>query len=99
MRLIALLGLLLSTFGAANAETLYQSSLGPNGGAPYIRTRAQLEAMGGTWIGERFVTREAFPNTNDPASATFAVPVTYEPIVAERKPQTLQEPQEPQKPR
>jgi len=61
-------------------ETLYESSLGPNGGAPYYRTRAQLEAMGGTWNGDRFTTRDSFANTNDPASATFVMPVTYTPV-------------------
>jgi hypothetical protein len=80
MKPIILLGLLLTTFDAAHAQTLYQSSLGPNGGAPYIRTRAQLEAMGGAWVGERFVTRDAFPNTSDPASVTFVARVTYVPI-------------------
>ena len=63
----------------AVALLVYESSLGPNGGAPYLQTRAQLEAMGGVWSGERFTTRESFPNTNDPASATFAAPVTYTP--------------------
>lgn len=67
-----------------NTETLYESSLGPHGGAPPHRTRAQLEAMGGTWVGERFVTREGFANTNDSASATFVTQVTYVPV-AERK--------------
>jgi hypothetical protein len=41
---------------------------------------AQLEAMGGTWVGERFVTRQAFANTSDPASATFVTRVTYTPV-------------------
>jgi hypothetical protein len=78
MRWIALLALLLTS--AANAQTLYQSSLGPNGGAPYLCTRAQLDAMGGTWVGERFITRQAFANTSDPSSATFVTRVTYTPV-------------------
>jgi len=61
----------------AHAETLYESSLGPNGGAPYLRTRAQLEAMGGTWNGERFTTRELFPNTSDGTAVTFVTQVVY----------------------
>lgn len=80
MRSIALLALLVATLDAANAQTLYRSCLGMNGGAPYLRTRAQLEAMGGAWDGERFVTRQAFANTSDPASATFVMPVTYVPV-------------------
>jgi len=60
---------------------VYESSLGPNGGAPYHRTRAQLEAMGGVWTGERFTTWAWFANTNDPSSATFVARVTYTPVV------------------
>ena len=63
----------------AAALLVYESSLGPNGGAPYLQTRAQLEAMGGTWNGERFTTREFFPNTNDPAATTFVTQVIYTP--------------------
>jgi hypothetical protein len=74
-----LLAALLTVVQMAHAETLYESLLGPNGGAPYLRTRAQLEAMGGTWNGDRFTTRESFPNTNDPASVTFVAPVIYTP--------------------
>jgi len=36
--------------------------------------------MGGTWNGDRFTTRDSFANTNDPASATFVMPVTYTPV-------------------
>jgi hypothetical protein len=74
-----MLAALLMVSQTAHAETLYQSSLGPNGGAPYLRTRAQLDAMGGTWNGERFTTREFFPNTSDPAAATFVTQVIYTP--------------------
>jgi hypothetical protein len=63
-----------------HSETQYYSSLGPNGGAPYVRTRAQLEAMGGTWNADRFTTHASFHNTNDPVAATFAVRVTYTPL-------------------
>jgi hypothetical protein len=35
--------------------------------------------MGGTWNGERFTTREFFPNTSDPAAATFVTQVIYTP--------------------
>jgi len=87
MAAAALLALLLtSSPPGASQDTLYASSLGPNGGAPYYRTRAQLEAMGGTWNGDRFTTRDSFANTNDPASATFVVPVTYTPVRSAKKP-------------
>ena len=76
----ALLAALLLMSQPVNAEPLYESSLGPNGGAPYLRTRAQLEAMGGTWNGDRFTTRASFPNTDDPAAVTFVAPVTYTPV-------------------
>ena len=76
----ALLAVLLMMSQPLNAEPLYQSSLGPNGGAPYLRTRAQLDAMGGTWNGERFTTRDSFPNTDDAGAATFVAPVTYTPV-------------------
>ena len=78
----ALLAALLMAAPMATAETLYESSLGPNGGAPYLQTRAQLDAMGGTWNGERFVTRAAFANTSDPFAATFMTQVIYTPVRA-----------------
>jgi hypothetical protein len=66
--------------GEPPRETLYESSLGPNGGAPWQLSRAQLERMGGVWSGERFITHETFPNTNDPHAATFVAQVTYTPV-------------------
>ena len=90
MAAAALLALLLTISPpGASQDTLYESSLGPNGGAPYHRTRAQLEAMGGVWTGERFTTRDAFANTNDPSAATFAAPVIYTPVL-NRTPKTTE---------